>query len=228
MLNIIIMGPQGSGKGTQAKLLASKYDLEHVEPGKMLRAFAKGKDAKARKINNYLLQGKLVPSDFLFFEIFKPKLAKLDDQRGLIFDGAPRELKQAEYLEEMMDSLNREISYVFYVKISPEETHKRLGKRLTCQDCGRSLILGTDAKSKKDKCPHCGGALYQRKDDTKTGIKKRLEVFSKETIPVIRYFQKKYRVIEIAGEQSIQAVHKEIVKHIKQDFDGYSKEPGGD
>jgi len=215
LLNIIIMGPQGSGKGTQAKLLSRKYGLEHIEPGRMLRAFAKGKNATARKINSYLLKGALVPSDFLFFEICKPKLSKLDHDQGLIFDGAPRELKQAHYLEEMMGSLNRKITHIFYVKISRQETYKRLGKRLTCQNCNRSLILRTDVESAEDKCPHCGGSLITRKDDTKAGITKRLNVFQEETIPVIDYFKEKYGVIKINGEQSIKEVHQDIIGYIK-------------
>lgn len=209
------MGSQGAGKGTQAKLLAKKYNLEHIEPGDMLRDLVKKGGVLGKKINYYLnVKGSLVPSDLLFFKVLKPKFLKLPADKGLILDGAPRELKQAVYLEDVLGSLNREITHVFYIKISEKETYIRLGKRLNCQKCNRPLILGVDVQSQKDKCPHCGGELYQRKDDTPEGIRNRLKTFQKETLPVLDYYRKKGLLIEIDGEQSIPEVHKDIIKYI--------------
>lgn len=216
MLNIIIIGPQGSGKGTQAELLAKKCDLEHIEPGRMLRELVAKGGPLGKKINYYLnVKGSLVPSDLLFFKVLKPKFSRLAPSKGFILEGAPRELKQAQYLEAMLSSLKRQLTYVFYVKISEQETFTRLAKRLGCRKCGRPLILGVDIEKKEDKCPYCGGELYQREDDKPSCIKSRLETFKEETMPVIELYRKMGLLIEIDGEQLIPAVFRDIIKHIK-------------
>ncbi|MDD5627166.1 MAG: nucleoside monophosphate kinase [Patescibacteria group bacterium] len=211
MLNIIITGPQGSGKGTQAKLLAKRYNLEHIEAGKLLRDLVKMGNPAGQKINPYLLRGTLVPTRILIEEVLKPRLSKVPSEKGLVFDGIPRRLREAKALEEILASLGRKISYVFYIEISEKETYKRLGKRLTCKGCSRSFILGVDVADPKEQCPHCGSVLYQREDDTEAAIRKRLEIFKCDTIPVIEYFRKKNLVTRINGEQSIKKVHEDII-----------------
>lgn len=211
MFNIIITGPQGSGKGTQAKLLAKRYNLEHIEMGKLLRDLVERGSPVGQKINRYLLQGTLVPTRILLEGVLKPRLSKVPSEKGLIFDGIPRRLRTAKAVEEILSSLGRKISYVFYVEISEKETYKRLGKRLTCKGCGRPLILGVDVADPEERCPYCGSVLYQREDDTEAAIRKRLEIFKCDTIPVIEYFQKKNLVTRINGEQSIKKVHEDII-----------------
>lgn len=211
MLNIIITGPQGSGKGTQAKLLAKRYNLEHIEAGKLLRDLAKRGSPAGQKINPYLLRGTLVPTRILINGVLKPRLNKVSPEKGMVFDGIPRRLREAKALEEILASLGRKISYMFHLEISDKEAYERLGKRLTCKGCSRSFILGADVAGPEDQCPHCGAVLYQREDDTEAAIRKRLEIFKCDTIPVIEYFQKKNLVTRINGEQSIKKVHEDIV-----------------
>ncbi|TSC53209.1 MAG: adenylate kinase [Parcubacteria group bacterium LiPW_72] len=211
MLNIIIIGPQGSGKGTQAKLVAKRYNLEHIEAGKLLRDLVKRGSPVGQKINPYLLRGTLVPTRILLEEVLKPRLSKVPSEKGLVFDGIPRRLREAKALEKILASLGRKISYVFYVEISEKETYERLGKRLTCRGCARPFILGVDVADPEEQCPHCGSALYQREDDTEAAIIKRLQVFHRDTISVIEYFQKKNLVTRINGEQSIEKVHEDII-----------------
>ncbi len=216
MLNIIITGPQGSGKGTQAKLLAKRYNLEHIEAGNLLRELVERGGSLGQKIDHYLLKGTLVPTRILINEVLKPRLAKVSPEKGMVFDGIPRRLREAKALEKILSSLGRKITYVFYIEISEKETYERLGKRLTCRGCSRPLILGVDIISLQEKCPHCGGGLYQREDDTEMAIKKRLQVFHRNTIPVIEYFQKKNLVVRINGEQSIEKVQEDIVAVISK------------
>ncbi len=217
MLNIIIMGPQGSGKGTQAKLLAEKFNLEHIEPGRLLRGLVAKGGALGQKINYYLnIKGSLVPSDLLFFKVLKPRFQALPQDKGFVLEGAPRELKQAQYLEGMLASLKKKITHVFYIKISEQETFKRLAKRLNCRQCNRPIILGVDVQGPQEKCPHCGGDLFQREDDQPACIEKRLEVFLKETSPVIERFRQQGLLIEINGEQIIAKVHLDIVQQIEK------------
>jgi len=211
MFNIIITGPQGSGKGTQAKLLAEELNLEHIEAGRLLRELVEAGGALGEKINQYLLAGTLVPTPILINEVLKPRLEQVAQGRGIVFDGIPRRLVEALALEEMLALLGRKVTHVFYVQISEEETYLRLGKRLTCRKCNQPLIAGVDVKNIQDQCPHCKGELYQREDDQKMAIKKRLEVFRKETMPVIEHFRQKNLVRVINGAQSIPKVHQDIL-----------------
>lgn len=215
--NIIIFGPQGAGKGTQAKLLAQRLDLVHIEPGRLLRDIVRRGGKVAKGINDYLVRGALVPTDFLLEKVLKPKISvAVEKEKGLIFDGAPRRLNEALMLEGLLRELGREITHVFYLKIRKEESYRRLGKRLTCRQCKRPLILRIDVDTPNQKCPYCRGELYQRADDTRKGIKRRLSIFKKETLPVIEFYRQKGILIEIDGEQLISKVHLDIVKKIEK------------
>jgi len=211
MFNIIITGPQGSGKGTQAKFLAEELNLEHIEAGRLLRGLVDAGGVLGKKISEYLLAGTLVPTPILINEVLKPRLEQVAQERGIVFDGIPRRLVEALALEEMIALIGRKITHVFYIQISEEETYLRLGKRLTCRKCNQPLIAGVDVGGVADQCPHCGGELYQREDDTKKSIQKRLEVFQKETMLVIEHFRGKSLVHTINGAQSIPKVHQDIM-----------------
>jgi adenylate kinase len=217
-LCIIIFGPQGSGKGTQAQLLAEKFDLEHIEPGDMLRTLVEHGNGLAKKVDKIIHQkGSLVPTD-LIIRMIKLRIQSLGLNQGIIFDGAPRRLEEAKLLEKILQEHGRSISRVFFIYISPQETVKRLSKRWICKVCDKPLIMGKDIsyrlKSGLRKCPFCGGEIYQRKDDTPGGIRKRLATYQKETLPVVDYFREKGILIEINGEQLIKKVHKDIISFL--------------
>ncbi len=214
-LSIVFLGPQGCGKGTQAQLLAQKFNLEHLELGDMLRSLVERGNGLAKKIDKIIHQKKeLVPTK-LIMEMVRLRVQSLNPRKGIVLDGCPRRLVEAEILEKILEKLKKSISHVFFVNISEAETKKRLSKRWTCKKCDKPLIFGKDIKSKEGECPSCGGEIYQRKDDTPQGIKKRLDVYSKETLPVIEYFRQKGTLIEINGEQSIEEVHRDILEKIK-------------
>jgi len=213
-MNFVILGKQGCGKGTQAGLLAKKFDLEHIDMGKSLREMASLETPLAREI--YHIQNvkhTLVPRKVLK-EILNVKISSLPFKKGIVFDGAPRTVDQVEYMEEILLSHGRKIDRVFYIDIPEEESIKRTSQRWNCRKCDAVLIMGRNIKKEDDKCVKCGGEIFRRPDDTPNGVKKRLEVFKKETMPVLDHFKEKGILIKIDGMMPIKKVFEEILKNI--------------
>lgn len=215
VLNIIILGPQGSGKGTQAKVLAKKFNLEHIVTGEIFRKFARKRTALCRKID-YLMnkKGRLIPTP-LVIKILKIRLRKINKNKGIIFDGYPRNLMQAKALEAMLRKSNRKIDIVFYLPISQKTTTRRLGLRRSCQECGQPYILGVDLKKNQKTCPKCGGKIIIREDDKPKAILERLKIFNRQTKPLIKFYKKKRVLIEVDGEPPIPVVARKILKYLK-------------
>jgi adenylate kinase len=208
-MNIVILGPQGSGKGTQAKLVAQKFNLDHFDTGRALRQVAMLDTDLGKEVHEIIMVKKeLVPSRLLR-EVLHIRLNDLSREQGIIFDGVPRNVEQAGYFEEALHEFGRKIDRVIFVNISKEESLKRIGKRYSCEDCKEAIIL---KDSDEEICPKCGGKLVQRADDTKEGIEKRLNIFKEETMPVIGYFEKKNLVSRIDGAKSVEDVFEDILK----------------
>jgi len=219
-MNLIILGPQGSGKGTQAKFLAEKYHLEHIDMGSSLRQIARMDSALGRKINQLVnVEKVLVPSEMLK-DVLRLEVGSLGREQGLIFDGVPRAMEQALHFEEILQSFGRKISKLIFINISEEESIKRISNRWMCEKCKLGIIMGKDVMSPDDQCPVCESRIVQRVDDTQEGVKKRLKIFREETMPVIEYFREKGSVIEIDGEQSMEKVFQDICDKI----DDYNQE----
>jgi adenylate kinase len=213
-MNIVILGQQGSGKGTQAKLLAEKFDWIHIDMGMTLREVAKMDTGLGREI--YAIQNvtkTLVPSRILR-EVLHLKLGSIPREQGIVFDGVPRTLDQSAYIEEALHDFGRELDKAFFINISEAESVRRIYKRWTCEDCRAILIMGKDILSDEDNCPKCQGRISQRIDDTPDGIRKRLAVFNEETLPVIENYRQAGVLIEINGEQAVEKVFENIVKQL--------------
>ena len=210
------MGPQGSGKGTQARMLAEKYDLEIFETGDVLRKIAKQDTEIGRKINEIMnIKGELVPWDFMKKKILGQKLDELDESKGIIFDGTPRIMEEAEFWNEKLKETERNLGYVFYVNISKEESIKRISSRKQCRENGHPLIVGKNITEEDKKCPICGSEVYRREDDTPEKVLNRLEWSEKLLAPVIEYYENKNMLTKINGEQGVEEVFGEIVGCIK-------------
>ena len=201
-MNLIFVGVQGSGKGTQAKLISNELGLAHISTGDLLRD-AKGELRK--RVDSYIEKGNLVP-DALILEILKERLNKKEGDNGIILDGFPRNLEQARALDKIM-----EVDKVIEIKISDKEALKRLSGRWNCRKCGIAYNIFTSPKPKKDRiCDICDSPLYQREDDKPFPIKKRLKIYHKETEPILEHYKDK--VVSVDGERAIEEIKEEILK----------------
>jgi len=213
-MNLIILGPQGSGKGTQAEKLAKKYNLEHIEMGKFLREVAKLDTPLGKEIHEIInIQGKLV-DDKILKKVLHVKLGDMPREQGIIFDGVPRREDQLRYFEEAMQEFGRKIDAVINIDLPEEEAIKRISKRRVCKKNEHVLIMGKDVKSENDKCPNCGSEIFQRIDDAPERIKTRLGIYHKDTKAVVDYYREKEILIEIDGWPSIEEVNKLILEKL--------------
>lgn len=210
-MNIILIGPQGSGKGTQAELLGKNLGLQALSVGQLYRKEIKEKTAIGKKAASYVLKGKLVP-DLVTESLLKKELRKKIYRKGVIFDGFPRNMAQNKFLEKLL-----KIDYVILIDISHAEILKRLSGRYVC-DCGQIYNLYSDKSERPQKymsCDKCGKKLKQRPDDTPKAIKQRLQIYQNETIPLFKYFKKNHKLITISGEQGVSKVFRAILLALK-------------
>jgi adenylate kinase len=205
-MNILMLGIQGSGKGTQAEQLEEKLKIGHVSTGEICRNIDITTPL-GKKVRSYIDKGMLIPTG-LMTELLKERLSKDDCKNGAILEGYPRTTEQAELLDDFFP-----LDHVILLSISDEEALKRLSGRWTCsnKNCAIAYNVYTEPKPKiPGICDKCGSKLYQRKDETPEAIKKRIETFHKETEPLIDYYRKKGILITINGMPSIEDVQKEI------------------
>jgi adenylate kinase len=200
-MNIILLGAQGSGKGTQAHLLKEKYDLVHISTGDLLREAA----AKDPKIAQQLTTGKLF-SDKQIIALIKEKI----NDKGIIFDGFPRTLPQAEALDEIT-----QIDFVIELKIPDSESVKRLSSRRQCKQC-KAIFGAENPPRTQGKCNRCLGELYQREDDKPEAIKKRLQQYHDETEPLLEYYRPRKIVHSVDGTKKIEDIFKDLCGIIDQ------------
>ena len=198
-MKLIFVGPQGCGKGTQAKVIAEKLELCHISTGDLLRAVTG--DLKD-EIKSYTDEGNLVP-DELIVRILKERVLQDDCENGFILDGFPRNVAQADELDKIMD-----VDKVIEIAISDDESVSRIGGRRNCGSCGAIWNVNTSPKPADDsKCDKCGGELIQRVDDNEESLRKRLEIYHRDTEPILE----KYTSVKIDGEQSIEKVSEDVL-----------------
>ena len=214
-MNLVVLGPQGSGKGTQAEKLAQKFSLEHIDMGKSLREVALLETSLGKEIHEIINVKKELVSDKILKAVLHIKLAGLSREKGIVFDGVPRNTEQAQYFEEALLEFGRKISKVFIINLSEKESIGRISKRRVCSKCKSVYILGKDIKDENEPCAKCGGNIIIRPDDSEEGVRKRLGIFGEETMPVINYFKEKGLVEEIDGDQSIEKVFEKILGKLK-------------
>jgi adenylate kinase len=208
-MNIIILGAQGSGKGTQAKFLSEKYGLPHISTGDIFREAAEKKIELGLKAKSHWEKGSLVP-DEITIGIVKERLSRPDCGQGFVLDGFPRTLAQAEGLDEFA-----QVDAVIELKISDDDAVKRLSGRRQCRKC--SAVYGPENPSKKaGKCGNCGGELYQRDDDKPDVIKKRLGIYHEETEPLLEYYKPRKIVYAVDASKSIKEVFASVCKIIEE------------
>ena len=207
---IILVGAPGAGKGTQAAIIAHELNLKHIASGDLFRqALEKGTEL-GMKAKSYMEKGELVP-DEITVQMVLERLSSPDCKRGAILDGFPRNLRQAEALDKALAKENKGIDKVLYIKVSEDELLKRLGGRWICRLCQAPCHIVSLPPKVEGKCDKCGGELYQRADDNGESIKKRLEVFFKDTAPMIDYYNRLSKLVEVDGEGDMEDVGERIV-----------------
>jgi adenylate kinase len=215
LVYIILLGPPGAGKGTQAACVARSLKLAHVASGDLFRqALEQGTDL-ALKAKSYMEAGKLVP-DELTVNMVLDRLKAPDCEAGVVLDGFPRNLKQAEALDKALSGQDRSIDWVIYIKVSEEEVLRRLGGRWICRNCQSPYHATESLPRVQGRCDRCGGELYQRPDDNLETIKKRLAVYTQETAPLIDYYAQRGKLVEVDGEGGSRAVGERIIAALKR------------
>ena len=209
-LDIIMLGRSGSGKGTQAKLLVDRLGLEYIGTGDLLREFSHRENAAAGHLKQALTQGKLVPSWLAFF-VWMEKLAYVQPQKGVLFDGSPRKLPEAQVLDEVLEWYKRFNVKVVLIDISREEARKRLLHRKVCSQCGKGAYIIDNS----NKCKHCGGVLNIRMEDNPQAIETRLDWFDSEVLPVVEYYRVKGNLIMVNGERSTEEISQDLLNKLE-------------
>ena len=210
-MQLILMGPPGAGKGTQAAELIKKYGIPQISTGDMFRAAVKAGTELGTKAEACMKSGALVP-DEVTIGIVKERLSQSDCAKGFILDGFPHTVEQADALNNILRDLNKKLDAVLNIHVPAEELIERAVGRRICKGCGATYHVKFNAPKVENTCDKCGGELYQRADDTTETMKKRLSVYEASTRPLIEYYRKAGVYTEIDGRQAIEQVTADLIK----------------
>ena len=209
-MRIVFLGPPGSGKGTQAQILAQKLGIPQISSGDLLREAVQNDTLTGKKAKSYMEKGELVP-DSIVIELVQERIK---DDKAYILDGFPRNVEQAEKLDNVLSELGLPLDYVVNIEVPLEKLIERLSGRLTCKECNAIYHSVYNPPKKEGICDVCGGELFQRSDDTEAAITQRFETYKKQTEPVITYYREKGMLTTIDGTRSIEETARDIEKRI--------------
>ncbi len=206
---IILLGAPGAGKGTQAVYLAGKLGLLHLATGDLFRQAVEQLTELGRQVKSYMEKGMLVP-DQVTVRMILERLTAPDGESGVVFDGFPRNLEQAGALDTALAGQAKAIDRVIYIRVSEEELLKRLSGRWVCRNCQTPYHAVDSPPRVEGKCDKCGAELYQRPDDNLATVKQRLQVYFAQTAPLIDYYTRAGKLVEVDGEGGIDGVSSRI------------------
>lgn len=210
-MNIILLGPPGAGKGTQAARITAKYNIPQISTGDIFRKNIKEGTELGLKAKAYMDKGELVPDD-LVIEIATARLLEADCKNGFMLDGFPRTVYQAEKLDEFLEKHGMKIDHVLDIEVEKEILLARIIGRRVCKACGATYHVVNMPPAKEGICDACGGELYQRADDTEATVKNRIEVYEAQTMPLVDYYEKAGNIVHIDGSAELDDVFAEIVR----------------
>ena len=208
-MRVILLGPPGAGKGTQAVELARKLGVRQVSSGDLFREHERQDTELGRLARSYMERGDLVP-DGVTIKMVMGWIRAPEQAKGFVLDGFPRTLPQAEALDRELEGIGG-IDNVLYIKVSQDEMTRRLSGRLICRNCQKPYHQSSSQPREPGKCDSCGGELYQRPDDRPQAVQKRIEVYEEETEPLAQYYRRAGKLEEIDGEGTIEGVRKAAV-----------------
>lgn len=214
-MRIILLGPPGAGKGTQAKVLAQKLNLLHISTGDLLRQNVSSGTGLGKQAVSFMDKGALVP-DTLVSQMLSERIVQPDVHKGFILDGYPRNISQAKTLDSLLKQKNMDIDLVVYLDTSESVIIQRLSGRLACGACGVNFHLKNMPPKKDMVCDNCGSRLYQRSDDKEETVKKRLEVYKKEASSLIKYYGEGQKLCRVVADEEASIVLNKIVDLIKE------------
>jgi adenylate kinase len=212
---IVLLGPPGAGKGTQAKILAEKTNLVHVSSGDLFRENLKNMTELGKLAKSYMDKGNLVPDD-VTIEMIKDRLNRPDCEAGAILDGFPRTPAQADALETMLAGFKGQVNLVPYITASEEALVERISGRWTCRAQGHIYHEKFNPPKQKGICDIDGSELYQRDDDKAETVRKRIQVYAEQTMPLVEYYRKAGKIIEVDGMQPVEQVTNLLLAALKK------------
>lgn len=213
---IVLLGPPGAGKGTQAKLVSGKLNKPHISSGDIFRENLKNKTDLGTLADGYISRGELVPDD-VTIAMIKDRLSRPDCDKGALLDGFPRTVAQAEALDGMLTDLHGQVIAVPYIKVAEEILIERLTGRWTCPTCGRVYHEKFNPPKEADTCDYDHAELYQRDDDKAETVTRRIRVYLEQTQPLIDYYQNVGILLEVDGAQAIDAVSVELLAALSKE-----------
>ncbi len=209
-MRLIMLGAPGAGKGTQAKKLASKYDIPHISTGDIFRANIKNETELGHKAKEYMDQGLLVP-DSLTLELVADRLSQPDAQNGFVLDGFPRTIPQATNLDETLTAMGSPIDVALNIHVEDDVIIKRMSGRRACEKCGATYHIINNPPKAEGVCDLCGGKLVLRKDDEPETVQKRLQVYHDQTQPLINFYKTKGLLKTVDGTMPIDVIFDTVV-----------------
>ncbi len=214
-MRIVFLGPPGAGKGTQAKILAKELNIPHISTGDLLRQNVSENTDLGKQAKDFMNKGLLVP-DELIRQMLIQRFAKPDVKSGFILDGYPRNLNQAETLDDILSRLKMDTDLVIDLKTSESVIIQRLSGRLVCSRCGYNFHLTNMPPKREMTCDACGGKLYQRSDDKEETIKKRLAVYAAESAGLIKHYQDKNKLYALSADEDPKVVLKKMLQLVEK------------
>jgi adenylate kinase len=212
-MNLIFLGAPGTGKGTQAKILAANKNWPHISTGDILRAAVKNKTELGQKAKSYMDAGKLVP-DSLIIEMVAERFSEGDCDAGFILDGFPRTINQAQALDAFFEKEGKAINKVIALEVEAEALIRRLTSRRLCRNCGKDYNIISNPPPIDGKCEVCGGEIYQRTDDNEETVSNRLKVYEEQTTPLKDYYKQQGKLNSIDANKGIEEVQREIKSNL--------------
>lgn len=209
-MKLVLLGPPGAGKGTQAAMLIKRFGIPQISTGDMLRAAVKAQSPMGQKAKEFMDAGGLVP-DEVVIGIVRERLQEADCQAGFILDGFPRTVGQADALQQTLSGLGKELDAAISLEVDTEALVERLTGRRTCEACGKGFHLKFDPPAADGSCSQCGGKLVQRADDQEATIRNRMAVYHEQTAPLVDYYRQAGLLTEIDGMTEIEQVQQEIL-----------------
>ncbi|MFP3897980.1 MAG: adenylate kinase [Dehalococcoidia bacterium] len=211
---IVMLGPPGAGKGTQADILSRKMGIPHIASGDLFRQALEERTEVGLLARSYMDKGELVPDEVTIRMVLE-RINEPGCSSGCVFDGFPRTLRQAKALDRALEEQGKAIDKTIYIEVPEEELVRRLSGRRLCRDCQRPYHLVTSPPEVPGKCDKCGGELFQRSDDREETVRERLRVFFAEVVPVLDYYRGQNKLIRIDGRPGIQEVSGQIASGLR-------------